>query len=50
MKLGRQTTLKKRVTISGNGVHSNAPVTLILHPADTNTGIVFHRTNLADGS
>lgn len=49
MKLGRQTTLRKTVALSGNGVHSNAPVTLHLHPADQNTGIVFLRTNLPDG-
>jgi UDP-3-O-[3-hydroxymyristoyl] N-acetylglucosamine deacetylase len=50
MKLGRQTTLKSSVIVEGRGVHSNEPVTLILHPADANTGIVFLRTGLPDGA
>jgi UDP-3-O-[3-hydroxymyristoyl] N-acetylglucosamine deacetylase len=37
------------VTISGFGVHSNAPVNLVLHPADVNSGIVFLRTGLPNG-
>lgn len=49
MKLGRQTTLRERVTISGVGVHSNAPVTVILHPADANSGVVFLRSGLPGG-
>jgi UDP-3-O-[3-hydroxymyristoyl] N-acetylglucosamine deacetylase len=49
MKLGRQTTIRDRVTISGFGVHSNAPVNLILHPADADSGIVFLRTGLPNG-
>jgi UDP-3-O-[3-hydroxymyristoyl] N-acetylglucosamine deacetylase len=48
-KLGRQTTIRDRVAISGFGVHSNAPVSLILHPADANSGIVFLRTGLSEG-
>jgi UDP-3-O-[3-hydroxymyristoyl] N-acetylglucosamine deacetylase len=49
MKLGRQTTLRDRVTISGAGVHSNAPVTVMLHPADANSGVVFLRSGLPGG-
>ena len=49
MKLGRQTTLRKTVVLFGNGVHSDSPVTLQLHPADANTGVVFIRTGLSDG-
>src|SRR5580698_8338186 len=49
IKLGRQTTIRDRVTISGFGVHSNAPVNLVLHPADVNSGIVFLRTGLSNG-
>ncbi len=49
MKFGRQTTLRDRVTISGVGVHSNAPVTVILHPADANSGVVFLRSGLPGG-
>lgn len=44
MKFGRQTTLRNPAILSGIGVHSNAPVTLILNPAEADTGIVFHRT------
>ena len=49
MKLGKQTTLRKTVTLLGAGVHSNAPVSLVLHPASANSGIVFRRTGLPDG-
>ena len=50
MKFSKQTTLRRRFVLTGNGVHSNAPVTLILHPADPDTGIVFLRTGLPDGA
>ena len=50
MKFAKQTTLRKRAVLSGNGVHSNAPVELVLHPADPDSGIVFLRTGLRDGS
>ena len=50
MKLGRQTTLRRAVVVEGRGVHSNAPVSMVLHPAEANTGISFLRTNLPDGS
>ena len=43
MKVGRQTTLGARATVSGIGVHSGLPVTLTLHPADAGTGVVFVR-------
>jgi len=49
IKLGHQTTIRDRVSISGFGVHSNAPVNLVLHPADANSGIVFLRTGLPGG-
>jgi UDP-3-O-[3-hydroxymyristoyl] N-acetylglucosamine deacetylase len=44
MKAGRQTTLREHVAVSGVGVHSGLPATLTLHPAASNTGIVFVRT------
>ncbi len=44
MKAGRQTTLRDQTAVSGIGVHSGLPVTLTLHPADPNTGIVFLRS------
>ncbi len=49
MKGAKQTTLREHVTVSGVGVHSGLPVTLTMHPADDDTGIVFQRVN-PDGS
>jgi UDP-3-O-[3-hydroxymyristoyl] N-acetylglucosamine deacetylase len=37
----RQTILKRPVVLSGIGVHTNAPVSLTLHPAAANTGLTF---------
>lgn len=39
----RQTTLRDLAIVAGIGVHSGAPVTLTLHPAEPDTGIVFLR-------
>jgi len=44
-----QATLASRAELSGFGVHSNAPVTVILHPAAANHGIKFLRKGLAGG-
>jgi UDP-3-O-[3-hydroxymyristoyl] N-acetylglucosamine deacetylase len=49
MKGAKQTTLRHPVAVSGIGVHSGLPVTLTLHPADDDAGIVFQRIT-ADGS
>jgi UDP-3-O-[3-hydroxymyristoyl] N-acetylglucosamine deacetylase len=49
MKGAKQTTLREPIAVSGVGVHSGLPVTLTLHPADDDAGIVFHRV-AADGS
>ena len=49
MKGAKQTTLRDHIAVSGIGVHSGSPVTLTLHPADDDTGIVFHRVT-ADGT
>jgi UDP-3-O-[3-hydroxymyristoyl] N-acetylglucosamine deacetylase len=46
MKAYRQTTLGDDVTVTGVGVHSGAPATLTLRPAESNSGIVFLRTGL----
>jgi UDP-3-O-[3-hydroxymyristoyl] N-acetylglucosamine deacetylase len=46
MQAGRQTTLRNHATVAGIGVHSGSPVTLTLHPAAANTGIVFLRSGL----
>ena len=49
MKSGFQTTLRRRVSIDGVGVHSAAPAQLVLHPAEPDTGVTFLRTGLPDG-
>jgi UDP-3-O-[3-hydroxymyristoyl] N-acetylglucosamine deacetylase len=46
MDCGQQTTLERRIVLSGSGVHSNAPVTIILNPAEANTGIIFQRSGI----
>jgi UDP-3-O-[3-hydroxymyristoyl] N-acetylglucosamine deacetylase len=40
---GVQVTLRDEATVTGIGVHSGAAVSVTLHPADANTGIVFLR-------
>lgn len=37
----RQTTLAREVEVSGTGVHSGAPASVILHPASADTGLKF---------
>ncbi|MGE0054094.1 MAG: UDP-3-O-acyl-N-acetylglucosamine deacetylase [Hyphomicrobium sp.] len=37
----RQTTLAREILLTGTGVHSGAPVTLTLHPAEADTGLRF---------
>ena len=44
----RQTTLRAETELTGIGVHSGAPATIILHPARENTGIVFVGSGLLD--
>ena len=46
MQAGSQTTLRSDATVAGIGVHSGSPVTLTLHPAEANSGIVFLRPGL----
>ena len=46
MQAGRQTTLREQVSIAGIGVHSGSPVTVTLHPAEANTGVVFWRIGI----
>ncbi len=41
----RQTTLNTEIVLMGTGVHSGAPVSIVLHPADADTGIHFLLTN-----
>ena len=37
----RQTTLGREIELSGIGVHSGAPVKMVLHPAEADTGFRF---------
>mgnify|MGYP001343030462 CR=1 FL=1 len=37
----RQTTLAREIILTGTGVHSGAPVSLTLHPAEAGTGLRF---------
>jgi UDP-3-O-[3-hydroxymyristoyl] N-acetylglucosamine deacetylase len=43
LQSGRQTTLRNQAVVRGVGVHSGSPVTLTLHPAEADSGIVFVR-------
>ena len=47
---GAQKTLRESVTLSGIGVHSGKPVTMVIGPADADAGIRFSRTDAAGGS
>ena len=42
----KQRTLKNSVSVTGVGLHSGEKVTLGLHPAPANTGIVFRRVDV----
>ena len=37
----RQTTIRREIILTGTGVHSGSPVSIILHPADADAGIRF---------
>ena len=37
----RQTTLFREIELAGKGVHSGAPASLVLHPAEAGTGLRF---------
>ena len=41
-----QTTVAKIIRVEGVGLHSGAPVQVVIRPAPSNTGIVFVRTDL----
>lgn len=45
---GVQTTLRQPTGLSGIGVHSGQMVSVMLHPAEANTGICFQRTRPDD--
>lgn len=37
----KQTTIGREIILTGTGVHSGSPVSIVLHPADADTGIRF---------
>ena len=37
----RQTTIAREIELTGTGVHSGAPVSVVLHPAEADTGLRF---------
>ena len=37
----RQTTIAREIELRGTGVHSGAPVSVTLHPAEVDTGLLF---------
>lgn len=41
----RQTTLASEISLTGTGVHSGAPVSIVLYPADDDTGLRFLISN-----
>ena len=43
----RQRTLKSSIGCTGVGLHSGAKVTMVLHPAEPDSGIRFRRTDVA---
>lgn len=42
----QEKTLARPVTITGTGLHTGAPTTVVLRPAALRTGIVFYRTDV----
>ncbi|MGH1358697.1 MAG: UDP-3-O-acyl-N-acetylglucosamine deacetylase [Burkholderiaceae bacterium] len=44
----RQRTIRSKVVAEGVGMHSGDRVQLTLRPAEPNTGVVFHRTDLPE--
>ena len=46
--MDRQKTLNNSYTFEGKGLHTGAHVKMTISPAEENTGIVFHRTDLGE--
>lgn len=42
----KQQTLKAPISFSGKGLHTGVKVTMTVHPAEPNTGIIFRRTDI----
>ncbi len=49
IKAVNQGTLKAPIHCTGVALHSGAPVSMTLHPADIDSGIFFKRTDIAGG-
>lgn len=45
-----QTTLKTSISCTGIGLHTGKKVSMTLHPAAENTGVIFRRTDIAGGN
>ncbi len=45
---GYQNTIGGRIELSGVGVHSGKPVSVYLHPADADTGVLFQRGDVPE--
>ena len=43
---GKQHTIQRAISCTGVALHTGSKVSLTLHPADQNTGIIFRRTDL----
>ena len=41
-----QTTISKKISLSGVGLHTGKDVKLTFHPSEANSGYVFKRTDL----
>ncbi|MEM9750426.1 MAG: UDP-3-O-acyl-N-acetylglucosamine deacetylase [Pseudomonadota bacterium] len=50
MSVSHQTTLAKRVSCQGVGVHSGKRSSMSLWPAQTNTGILFRRSDILEAA
>jgi len=46
----QQRTLKNSISCTGIALHSGEDVSLSLHPADADSGIVFHRSDIQDAA
>lgn len=42
----KQRSVKKKVELTGIGLHKGVPVTMVLEPLEANSGIVFYRSDL----
>ena len=47
--MNHQQTLRNQISCSGVGLHGGAKVSLTLHPAAPNTGIIFYRADVSQG-